>query len=306
MSDRAAPGTLLTRRLVLRPLAADDAEALHRAYRDPQVMRHWHTPPHDTPAQTQALLDGIRTGSAWVLVPRGGKEALGLVYYLSEKGIAGLGYILARAAWGQGLMPEAVERVVAYGFETLGLDGIELWIAAANHASRRVAEKTGFARRGAFLQKFPHAAAAHETLVHGLRRAEWAGAAAGPDAPVEAYNLTPVLAVHDVAATAAFYRDRLGFRIEFLEGDPPVYGGVAFATWAATGARLHLSRHEGPLPVAGICLRILVGAPIDRLHEQFAARGVEIAAPLVRQPWGAREFAVRDNNGYLLMFSTPA
>ncbi|MFG1422780.1 GNAT family N-acetyltransferase [Roseixanthobacter liquoris] len=306
MSEGAAAVSLSTRRLLLRPLAAKDAEALHRAYGDPHVMRHWHTPPHDTLAQTRALLEGIGAGSAWVLVPHGGEEAVGLVYFLSGKGIAGLGYILARAAWGQGFMPEAVERVVAYGFEALGLDGIELWIHAANPASRRVAEKTGFARRGAFPQKFAHAPAAHETLVYGLKRTEWAGAAAGPDAPAEAYGLTPVLAVRDVAATAAFYRDMLGFRIEFLEGDPPVYGGVAFATFAATGARLHLTHREAPPPVEGLSLRILVDGSIDCLHERFAARGVAIAAPLTQQPWGAREFAVRDNNGYVLMFTTPA
>ena len=37
----------------------------------------------------------------------------------------------------------------------------------------------------------------------------------------------PILFVRDVAASAAFYRDTLGFAIDFLYGEPPFYGAVS-------------------------------------------------------------------------------
>ena len=37
----------------------------------------------------------------------------------------------------------------------------------------------------------------------------------------------PILFVRDVPASAAFFRDKLGFGIDFLHGDPPFYGAVS-------------------------------------------------------------------------------
>src|SRR5262245_42294371 len=37
----------------------------------------------------------------------------------------------------------------------------------------------------------------------------------------------PVVFVADVQASAAFYRDSLGFSIDFLHGEPPFYGSVS-------------------------------------------------------------------------------
>ena len=58
-----------------------------------------------------------------------------------------VGYVLSKAFWGQGLMPEAVRAVIAYCFNTLGWD----WLTCAhfenNSQSRRVIEKCGFAFR---------------------------------------------------------------------------------------------------------------------------------------------------------------
>ena len=36
----------------------------------------------------------------------------------------------------------------------------------------------------------------------------------------------PQLFVADMAVTVAFYRDRLGFEVAFLAGEPPFYGQV--------------------------------------------------------------------------------
>jgi catechol 2,3-dioxygenase-like lactoylglutathione lyase family enzyme len=40
-------------------------------------------------------------------------------------------------------------------------------------------------------------------------------------------SATPIFFVGDVTKAAAFYRDRLGFQIDFLHGDPAFYGSVS-------------------------------------------------------------------------------
>ena len=55
-----------------------------------------------------------------------------------------IGYVLSKAYWGQGLMPEAVSAVIKYGFNTLGLDAFTCSHFSENRQSRRVIEKCGF------------------------------------------------------------------------------------------------------------------------------------------------------------------
>ena len=42
----------------------------------------------------------------------------------------------------------------------------------------------------------------------------------------ELHGMQPVLAVPDVEQTVEFYRDKLGFHVDFVEGDPPVHARV--------------------------------------------------------------------------------
>jgi len=63
--------------------------------------------------------------------------------YKSRK-VKEIGYVLSKAYWGQGLMPEAVRAVIQYGFETLGLEAFTCGHFAENGQSRRVIEKCGF------------------------------------------------------------------------------------------------------------------------------------------------------------------
>lgn len=59
---------------------------------------------------------------------------------------AEIGYILARAAWGQGIVTEAASACLSYGFKRLGYDEISAGALAENTGSRRVLEKLGLTR----------------------------------------------------------------------------------------------------------------------------------------------------------------
>ena len=55
-----------------------------------------------------------------------------------------IGYVLSKAYWGQGLMPEAVNAVIKYCFTALDLDAVTAGHFIENNQSKRVIEKNGF------------------------------------------------------------------------------------------------------------------------------------------------------------------
>ena len=117
------------------------------------------------------------------------------------------------------------------------------------------------------------------------------------------HGVQPVLPVADVAASAEYLRDTLGFEIEFLEGDPPEHGRIkkGDGSWGQP-VYIHLTRvdPEGVRPSGE--LRIHVGHDVDGLFAELCRRGVAVLFEPVSQPWGLREFAVSEINGHVLRF----
>lgn len=115
----------------------------------------------------------------------------------------------------------------------------------------------------------------------------------------------PILFVRDVPASAAFFRDRLGFGIDFLHGDPPFYGAVS-----RDGACLHLRcvREPNFAELAGrevsLILATIEVSDVRALFAEVKARGAEIAQAPVRQAWGGTDFQVRDPDGNVVSFVT--
>ncbi|MEM7539198.1 MAG: VOC family protein [Chloroflexota bacterium] len=154
----------------------------------------------------------------------------------------------------------------------------------------------------------------YNKLVFGMYRYEWQAIQDG-QLPVtrarQVYTVQPVLSVADVEATAVFYRDKLGFIIDFLFGDPPEHGGISYCDWMTEGVRIQLSKEEEFTPrgdgrVPDMVLYIFVGPEIDALYDRLRTNGVRIVQEIATKPWGLREFVITDNNGHLLRFGTAA
>lgn len=111
-------------------------------------------------------------------------------------------------------------------------------------------------------------------------------------------SLTPMLRTWDLPGTIRFWTETLGFECESRDEE---------SGWAA------LRRDD---------VRVMISAPNDHLDEQAAGftgslyirtdavdqlwasleNRARICYPLEDFPYGMREFAVFDNNGYLLQF----
>ena len=148
--------TLLSARLRLRPLAAADAPRLVEALADGQVSRLTARIPHPYAlADAEAFLAlqerRRRAGLGVVLgLERTVDRALiGAIGFDAEDGRrAEVSYWLAREAWGQGYMAEALRRLVRHLFADLSLESVWAAIHPDNDASARVLAKAGFLRQG--------------------------------------------------------------------------------------------------------------------------------------------------------------
>ncbi len=102
-----------------------------------------------------------------------------------------------------------------------------------------------------------------------------------------------VLYVKDMAASLAYYRDKLGFTVRFTWEDPPRYACLSLGE-----ASVHLNSYLPPAATAVVCI-FCTG--VDALHDALAARGATIARGLTTHPYGMRDFIVTDPDGHQLI-----
>ena len=75
--------------------------------------------------------------------------------------------------------------------------------------------------------------------------------------------------------------------------------------WSGQGVTLQLSSVPPERPIVpSAYIYLMVGTNIDDLFAQYKAAGVDIFSPPATQPWGMREFSVRELNGHMLRFGT--
>lgn len=108
-----------------------------------------------------------------------------------------------------------------------------------------------------------------------------------------------VLAVPDLAKSAAWYRDVLGFEIYEI-GDPGWRFYVRDGVFIMAG-ECRDAMPPGELGDHSYFAYIEVDE-VDALHDEVAAKGAEILKPLRDEPWGMREFALRTIDGHRITF----
>lgn len=145
--------TLTTERLILRPWEDSDAESLYEYAKDERIGPVAGWPAHTSVENSLEIIrtvlaapetyavclreDGRAVGSVGLMV--GEQSNIGLPDNEAE-----IGYWVGVPFWGQGLIPEAVSRIIAYAFEDLRLDTLWCGYFEGNDKSRRVQEKCGF------------------------------------------------------------------------------------------------------------------------------------------------------------------
>ncbi|MEL1252398.1 GNAT family N-acetyltransferase [Flavobacterium sp. DGU38] len=144
-----------TERLILRQITNNDVNEVFELRSNPETMKYIPRPLVKT---TEDALEHIamieekiisNTGINWGITLKGSSKLLGLIGFYRiqpENYRAEIGYMLLPDFHGKGIIPEAVNRLITYGFNDLKLHSIEAVIDPKNTASEKVLQKCGFVK----------------------------------------------------------------------------------------------------------------------------------------------------------------
>jgi RimJ/RimL family protein N-acetyltransferase len=87
---------------------------------------------------------------------------------------AEVGFALAKPAWRQGYMSEALRALLDHAFTVLDLNRVEADTDPRNLPSVRLLERLGFVREGLLRERWIVAGEASDAALYGLLRRDWA------------------------------------------------------------------------------------------------------------------------------------
>lgn len=118
------------------------------------------------------------------------------------------------------------------------------------------------------------------------------------------HSAVPVIATDDIQKAISYYTTVLGFTFDFEYGEPAVYAGVK-----SGDVEIYFSYDQdmaASIKEQKICPEIFIWlSNADKLFEEHLANGMEIIEPISDRPWGARQYVIKDINGYHLKFAQP-
>jgi len=131
-----------------------------------------------------------------------------------------------------------------------------------------------------------------------------------PPSKATIVSAEPQLFVTDVERSCEFFCKKLSFSLVFSYGSPPYYAQVG-----RDGARLNLrcvgravidSMIRDREELLSASMTVATADEIKLLFLEFQSAGVTFHQTLKRQPWGAKNFVVKDPDGNLLLFAGSA
>lgn len=177
-----------THRLVLRQINTVDRAAIFRIYSDPEVIRYNAIEQLDHISDAENLIENfqeqyrLRSAIWWGVTLKEKGTVIGTCgfYNWSRQGLyahsANIGYGMARVYWRHGYTTEALQALIAFGFETMHLNRIQADVMTDNLPSNRLLEKLGFCTEGVMRERGFWKGAFHDLQHFALLRREWQSA----------------------------------------------------------------------------------------------------------------------------------
>ncbi len=115
-------------------------------------------------------------------------------------------------------------------------------------------------------------------------------------------SIAPQFLVDDLERSVAYYRDALGFDVDFVyesfyaavsRNGMPIHLKCAPKTASDRMYRKQNEHLDAYVAVSGI----------EALFEEVASRGANVTKPLEERPWKCKDFHAEDVDGYILCFS---
>ncbi len=147
---------LLTDRLILRRLTIKDGKEIFSLRSDVAVNKYLDRPIASTEKDALNFINKISDGISnnewiyWAIALRNVGKLVGTICLWNislENNTAEIGYELCPEFQGRGLMKEAVNKVMEFGFQKIGVQTIEAFSHSENKSSTRLLTKHGFTKQ---------------------------------------------------------------------------------------------------------------------------------------------------------------
>ncbi|MBA2499327.1 MAG: GNAT family N-acetyltransferase [Chitinophagaceae bacterium] len=168
---------LYTQRLVLRQITRQDAKEILNLRSNDLVMQFIGRPKMTSVQEAESWIEKFdislaqQEGINWAISLKGNNTLLGTIGFWrleKEHFRAEIGYLLNPDFQGKGIMNEAFEPVLNYGFEKMKLHSIMANVYPENKSSIRLLEKNGFQQEGYFRENYFHDGVFTDTSVFSL------------------------------------------------------------------------------------------------------------------------------------------
>jgi len=175
--------TLITPRLKIRVMNFEDADFLFKEWSNPKVTYFMRDEePLKSRGQAEEFIcqfqnpEKISNSKWWGIELKETHQLIGTCGYLGWNCChrhAEIGYDLSPNYWGQGLMVEALQILLNYGFSEMNLNRIQAMTHSDNYRSQKVLLKLGFLREGVLREYFGLDGIFNDQIQYSILKKEW-------------------------------------------------------------------------------------------------------------------------------------
>ncbi|MFM9986949.1 MAG: GNAT family N-acetyltransferase [Flavobacteriales bacterium] len=173
---------IVTERLKLCKLTNEFVEPFFRLRSENDVMRYIERPRaqnlddvHQFIANTE-ILHASEEGFTWAICTKAERTFIGIIgFYRLDKDIfrGELGYSMLPEFWGQGIMSEAIQAALDFGFNQIGFNSIEADINPDNAASAKILLRNGFLKEGYIRENVYWNGEFLDTEMYSMLHSDW-------------------------------------------------------------------------------------------------------------------------------------
>ena len=173
---------LNTQRLLLRQITQEDDSSLLEVLSDEDTCKYLtHNAVNDI-ANIQRMITGIKRffdekqRIRWGIAQKQDNSIIGHCGYFDiDKAncCAEISYCLKSGSWGQGIMTEALEEMLRFGFEEYGLNRIVAKVMKDNVGSVKVLQKLGFVQEGILRENLYKNGQFHDVMLFSVLKSEY-------------------------------------------------------------------------------------------------------------------------------------
>lgn len=168
---------LYTERLILRCIDKNDGAAILKLRSNKNVMQFIDRPHMKTINEALDFINKIdeslknNFGITWAISFKDNSELIGTIGFwriVNEHYRAEIGYMLIPDFHREGIMHEAIKKVLDHGFENMHLHSVEANINPENIASGKLLENSGFIKEAYFKENYYYNGRFTDSVVYSL------------------------------------------------------------------------------------------------------------------------------------------